>query len=711
LSYVDPFIATGGEGFGVGCGFPGAARPFGLVKVSPDTASASGAAFGAYRGGGYHSTDSTIRGFSHIHLHGVGLTDYGLVSMMPTDGMSAELIDEDPRRAPFRKEEESARPGYYRVQLDDPEVEVRLSATDRTALHRYAYADTVAEPTVVIDLSHTMGDARVMAAELTIDPAGAFEGWMQVDGDMTSPYTIYFSARMDDPPTVWGTWSGEKLSERSTTVSAAEEAGEGVNVGGYLQLGDDLARIRVGVSMVDLPGARANLAAEDDGHDITVSAHNAYEAWRPWLDVVAVWGGTEDQRTIFATALYHSLLMPTRYNDVDGRYPGFDGAIHDDPGHPYHTDFSLWDTYRTTHPLYTLLWPATHRVLLRSLARMVEQGGSLPKWPIANWDGGFMVGSPAHIVAAEAAQKELGAFDEQILIDNAVGMALGTVGTPYGGRPDPNRYAELEYIAHDEGGASVAWTQELALADHALGQLGPELVDPTTAATLAERGGWWRNVYDPAVGYFHGRLASGEFAEFASDAAWLDEYAEGNARQYLWFVPHDAPGLFAELGGEDVALERLTEFFERGAQEHEEQAEGIPGTWYWHGNEIDLQAAWLFSLAGRPDLGRQWVRWVMESQYGTGANGLAGNDDGGTLSAWYVWAAMGLYPLAGTDQYVLGDPIFTRVEIDREHAPLTILRTGTADVDAIDLDGETLDVSIDHATLQSGSTLRFSGAQ
>lgn len=251
--------------------------------------------------------------------------------------------------------------------------------------------------------------------------------------------------------------------------------------------------------------------------------------------------------------------------------------------------------------------------------------------------------------------------------------------------------------------------QELCLADAALSRV--DTLDPDTAAHLADRATWWRAIYDEDVGFFHARNSDGSFEDFDSESWWLDEYSEGNARQYLWMVPHDPEGLFEVLGGKDVAIARLEELFDETAADDTEWQSGLPGRWYWHGNEIDIHVPWLFALAGRPDLTRQWVAWVMAERYSTEATGLAGNDDGGTLSAWYVWAAMGLYPLAGTDRYVLGDPVFTRVEIQMPDGVFTIERLGTDELAEIRLDGQVLtQPDLHHEQLVVGSTLSFVGA-
>ena len=710
VAAIDPFIATGGIGYQVGCAFPGAAVPFGLVKLSPDTADAAGASFGVYRGGGYHADDVFIQGFSHLHLHGVGLTDYGLIALMPRDGMDAAGTTEPGYRARFEKADESASAGAYTVRFASPDVTASLGATARTGLHRYAFGPETADPVVLLDLGHLMQEGRVIAADLTVDPAaGTIEGHLRQDGQMTkAPFSVWFSAAFAAPPTAWGVWTAADARVPGGTTAST---GEGGRIGAWFHYPPGATvDVQVGVSVVDLAGARANRAAEATTLEGAQAA--AAATWARWLAPFTVYGATPDDATIFATALYHSLLMPTRWDDVDGRSRAFGPDIFT-PGHPFYTDMSLWDTYRTTHPLYTLAWPSTHTDILRSLARMAERGGNLPKWPLADWDGGFMVGSPAHIVVGEAWQKGLRTPDDTLLWENALALADGSLEPAYGGRPDVSWLDTVGYYPADHVGTSVAWTQEVALADHALAHGGRALgADASTLAWLDGRAQTWRALWDPSVGYFHGRNADGTFTPLENVSLWTEDFAEGNARQYRWMVPHDPEGMFAVMGGTEVALGWLDEFFREAELDSQDDVEGVPEVWYWHGNEIDLHAPWLFALAGDPASTQRWVDWIWGRWYGTGPNGLAGNDDGGTLSAWAVWAALGLYPLAGTDRYVLGAPRFPQVVVDRGAAgPLTIERRGSGPVTRVLLDGAPVGPDIRHDALMAASSLVFEAAE
>ena len=495
-----------------------------------------------------------------------------------------------------------------------------------------------------------------------------------------------------DQPTIEST----VLDEEDSTIAAE-------NVGGWLQFDSREVHVRVAISTVDAEGAMANLEAEHTGFDLPSTQEAARVSWEEALAGIRVAGGTETQQKMFASALYRALLMPNLYSDVDGRYRGFDQAVHSDPGHRYFTDFSLWDTYRTTHPLYTFLWPNEHREMLRSWARMADQGGILPRWPLALWDGGFMVGSPAHIVVAEAIQKHLMDFEEETLLDIALLDAFGGHEPEYGARPDVEMYNQTGYYPADQVGRSVSWTLEVALADYALAQVAPREED---RLRLAERSGWWKNLYDPDVGFIHGRNSDGSFDELVSEGTWLSRFSEGNARQYLWAVPHDPEGLFSLLGGESMAMERLNDFFEQAVTD--ETLDWLPQGWFWAGNEHDIHTPYLFAMGGRPDLTRKWVDWVVDTHYSDQPDGLPGNDDGATLSAWLAWTAMGIYPLAGTDRYVLGQPWFERIELDRPDGPFRIERCPEGELGEIWLDGVALTkTELRHEELACASLLEF----
>ena len=715
---VNPFIGTGGLGFGVGGSYPGAGRPLGLVKVSPDTADSNNNAPGFSHTGGYHYDDDHIRGFSHMHMQGVGIPAYGALALMPADGFSDSDTTDAGHRQRFSHDDEQAGAGWYEVSLADLDVSVRLSATEHTALHDYRFG-AGASPTVLIDVAHTIGTGVVPGGEVSVDPeAGTVEGWLIMDSEMGAPYPLYFTILFEQAPSAWGTWAGDDTEAGGTTAAVPVPDkwadGDTTPLGAWLTFDADTVRARVAISNVDLDGARNNLAVEHSGFDYEAEKAAAAAAWEEMLSPIRAWGGSERDQIIFATSAFKSVQMPTLFSDADGRYRGFDDEVKQADWGRFYTDFSLWDTYRSTHPLYILLWKEQTADMMDSLAAMVRDGGSIPRWPLGNWDGGAMLGTPGTIVFAEAYLKGVTDFDIDTLREAALGIADGTLSVEYGGRPDVATYDAYGYHPAEKVGRSVAWTQELAISDAILGELEAALGNPDTAAMLSERAGWWENHYNPETGFFHARTMDGAFVPIDNEAVWDDAYTEGNARQYRWLVPHDPEGLFAVMGGDAVAVERLSELFEGRREELEDFGEiGVPSSWYWHGNEPDIHAAFLFALAGRPDLTRQWVDWVLDNEYANSPDGIDGNDDGGTLAAWFVLAASGMYPLNGTDRYVLSDPRFERIELDvgaPGEAPFTIERRGDSEISRIELDGTVLSSpELRHSDIQPGATLSFIG--
>jgi predicted alpha-1,2-mannosidase len=725
LDYIDPFIGTGGIAYGVGGSYPGASRPFSLVKVSPDTCDDRGSAPGFSHTGGYHYDDTYIQGFSHMHMQGVGIASYGNLSLMPTDGVVA--TEQDGYAAAFSHDDEDAGAGWYSVTLADADIGVTLTATDHTALHRYAFGPEVSQPTVLIDLAHVLGSGVVPGGEINLLPQlRAAEGWLLSDPEMGRPFPVYFAILFDRDPTGWGVWledvqedgglNAELLLPEGWQEKPTWKDGEKHRLGGWMSFdGAGEVHARVAVSNVDLAGAWGNLGAEHHGFDMETGIALAAADWAELLAPVTVWGGSEYDRTIFATSLYKAAQMPTLFSDVDGRYRGFDDEIHTADWGGYYTDFSLWDTYRTAHPLYTLLWPDRHADMLDSLAAMARDGGSIPRWPLANWDGGAMLGTPGNIVFAEAWLKGVTDFDVDTLRAVAWEIASGELEPEYGGRPSVATYDTYRYHPVDEvTGGSVAWTQEVAISDFALGTLEAALGEADRADYLLDRSTFWRNHYNPETGFFHARTMAGDFVEIDSEGAWDDAYTEGNARQYRWLVPHDPEGLAEAMGGDDVVIARLDELFEENLEAMEDAGDGIigfPSAWYWHGNEPGLHTAWLYSAVGRPDLARHWLRWIMDNEYSEQPDGIDGNDDGGTLAAWYVFASLGLYPLAGTDRYLLSEPAFDMISLDIGGTePLLITRT--PEIDRVYLDGALLDsFQLTHADIAQGGRLGFYGEQ
>ena len=404
---VDPTIGTGGYGFGVGSAYPGATVPFGMVALSPDT-TMGGLNPGFSHCAGYYHADPQVRGFSHTHLHGTGLPELGELLVMPASKRPTDHVIGAHFRERFEKRDQTAEPGYYAVRLADSGIVAELTAAQTVGVHRYTFPEG-ATPTVLFNPSHSIDGDWVDAAEIVLDPsAGELSGSLHANGPLSAAgggLTLYFVARFDVPIERWGTWTQTRVTHGAARV-------RGADVGAFCSFDRAFPgglELRVAISRISVDQARANLAAE--GADFETTRARAREAWTKVLDRVAIDGATEAERRVFYTALYHAYLMPTDSTEAGGRYLGFDGQVHDAGARRYYTNFSLWDTFRTQHPLLFLLEPARSADMMQSLVAIAEQGGSLPMWPIGNRYSECMIGTPADIVLADAVVKGIDGFD------------------------------------------------------------------------------------------------------------------------------------------------------------------------------------------------------------------------------------------------------------------------------------------------------------
>ena len=708
VQWVDPFIGTGGLGFGVGSAFPGPQRPFGMVRPGPDTTAPDGAP-GFNHCAGYWYDDPLIRGFSHTRMHGTGIADYGAVGIMPTVGMTADKTSHLGYRSAFSHDTEEASPGYYAVTLDDPNVRVELTAADYTAFHRYTFdASAGTDATVLIDAGYFMADLDIVDGAVTVDPTTReIHGFSHFTGGYSGRFggmPVHFVARFSRDFAAHGVW-------KAGTLFAGETMRTGNDSGAWVTFdagADPVVEVAVAVSFIDVAHARANLDAEiAPGFDGTRTATVA--AWEEALARAEIEGRSERDFRIFYTALYHALLMPTLASESDGSYRGLDGEVHVADGFRYYTDFSLWDTYRTQHPLLVLLYPEYQTDMLRSLVAMANDGGYMPRWPLGIGYTGGMVGDSANVVFGDSVLKGVTDFDQRAAYDAMRRQAMepSPDGAPYGGRSGIADYMALGYVPIEAGGSSASHTLEFAYDDYALAALAEALGETADAAMFRERAGNWRNLWEPEQQFLLGRHRDGTFPADVDPFVWTDFYAEGTAWQYVWFVPHDLEGLAEVMGGRDAFLGRLGMFFEQS--ERRPYMPFSPGTWYWHGNEPDLHAPWIFAALDDWDGAARWVRWAAELHYGDGPDGLPGNDDAGTMSAWYVFAALGVFPIAGTDVYLLASPIFTRATLHLPAGDFTIDAPDASEraiyVESATLNGAPLDrPRLVHADL-AGATL------
>ncbi len=721
---VDPFIGTGGDGHT----FPGAVVPFGMVQLSPDTriqprAQAYGWA------AGYRYEDHSIVGFSHTHFSGTGHSDLGDVLLMPIAG-EVRLERGDPDQpgsgysARFSHASEVAQPGYYAVTLEDYQVRAELTAGERVGVHRYTFPAGRAAH-VLIDLRTSMYDypGKVLWSRLRVRADGTVTGFRETRGWAPGRH-LYFAMRFSAP------LSGQALHDTETDVPykgfpppgakdpRARAQIEGRQLVGVLDFEGAPGRqllVKVAISPVSEASALANLEAEMPGWDFDAVRAAARAKWQAALGVFEVEGDAA-ARTSFYTALYHALMAPALFMDADGRYRGPDNAVHQAQGFTNYSTFSLWDTYRALHPLMTLIQPARRSEdVVKSLvaAQQVSPYGMLPVWAFQGQETWCMIGYHAVAVIADAYLKGIRGYDAQAALDAMV--ATATYG-PYGGLKP---YMELGYVPIDEEGEAASKTLEYAFDDWTIARMAQALGRADLAQQFYARAANWKHAYDPATGFMRARLRDGSFRTPFDPAAsgYGTDYTEGNAWQYSWYVPQDVRGLAQAHGGADALLKQIDAVFEARIDPqvfaHMEDITGLIG-WYAHGNEPSHHVAYLYAAAGQPWRTQARLATIMSSQYAPRPQGLVGNDDLGQMSAWYLFTALGFYPVTpASNEYILGRPFVRRAVLHQPNGrTFTVIAHGLEAahpyVGRVLLNGRPLRrVFIRHEEITSGGTLEF----
>lgn len=731
---VNPLIGTGGITFLCGNNFPGATAPFGMVRLSPDTITDRGGK--ASNMSGYFYGDQKILGFSHTRLVGTGAIDGGNFLVVPA---TTPLTQDDLTSTwafQFSHEQETAFPGFYGVWLPETQVLAELTASKRVGVHRYTFTSGQT-PYLRLNICSALGKGRCTEGQVAISKDGReLHGCARTFGSFSSRFggsKVYFAARLDRPVAQSRLWSADQLLDKSQSTS-------GDQIGVELQFDQSdqsqSIELQLAISYVSIENAYENLNSEVADQSFDQVLQQAIADWESKLGLVTIEGGDASEQTCFYTALYRSMNMPTTFSDVNGQYHGFDKQVHQANDFVYYTDMSLWDTFRTTHPLYTLLLPGYQRDMVVSLVEMSRQGGYLPRWPSGSGYTNSMFGTPADLVIAETYLKGIRDFDVETAYEKILSTALRPTpaGAPFSGREGIDPYIRFGYCPSDLMKESVSRTLEYCYADFAIGKLAEALGHKQDAELFLKRAQSYKNLWNPQTQFFHPRDSQGEFLKdfrplmlTYTDVTgkYTSAYVEGSAMQWRWAVPHDPDGLVELMGGRERLVEQLQEFFAKSTPE----VGKIPNAYYWQGNQPDLFAAFLFNSAGRPDLTQHWTRWILRHKYSDDEAGLDGNDDGGTLSAWYVLASLGIYPVAGTDRYELTRPLWQRAVIRLGDRPLVITQeTGSSSQPGslqdskaaggsapsvlpalhAELNGQILQgTQISHRQLLSGGKLRF----
>jgi predicted alpha-1,2-mannosidase len=678
-SYVNPFIgASTSQGaassyHGLGKTFPGAATPFGLVQLSPNTIT------GGDNGPGYSYEHPTIEGFAFTQMSGIGwYGDLGNFLVMPTTGRlktGPGRVDhpEEGYRSRYSKKTEKASAGYYSATLTDYSIKAEMTAASHSGILRFTFPSNKSSR-IQIDLARRVGGTSTKQYIQVVDDH-TIQGWMECtpegggwgNGDGHANYTVYFYAQFSKPLKDYGVWSADIPSDWKRKMEDIEsnryrdrvgaasihkqvKEFEGSHLGFYTNfstVNNEQVLMKSGISFVSFAGARKNLQAEITGWDFDNVHKQAIKLWNKALSKIEVEGGTKEEKTVFYTALYHTLIDPRAFADVDGKYPGADGKIHTTGAFVKRTIFSGWDVFRSQFPLQTIINPTVVNDMLNSLIEMGDESGKhyLERWELLNAYSGCMIGNPAISVMADAYAKGIRNFNVSKGYEYAKNTGL--------------RFGNSD-AGFSKDGDVISTTLEYAYSDWCMSQLAKALGKSADAATYANRATWYKNVFDDSVGWFRPKTKEGNWEPWPANGRLQQDYGcvESNPYQQGWFVPQDIPGMVELMGGQEKVLKDLSNFFDSSSENM------MWNNYYNHPNEPVHHVPFLFNSLGRPDLTQKYTRKICANAYHDGVAGLVGNEDVGQMSAWYVLAASGFHPVCpGSTRYEITSPVFNKIVI------------------------------------------------
>ncbi|WP_221420197.1 GH92 family glycosyl hydrolase [Fulvivirga sp. M361] len=700
---VNPFIGTGGHGHT----FPGAALPFSMVQLSPDT----------YTRGwdwcsGYHYTDSSVMGFSHTHLSGTGRGDLLDILVMPTVGKVKwePGSREDPDkgyRSRFSHKEEHAYPGYYEVFLQDYNIRASFTVTPRSGFHRYQFPASDSSH-ILFDLTHGRPGDKEIEAYLSIKNDSLITGLRRSDGWAKDQH-VYFAARFSRPFQHHSLLVDGLLEEKSPEGRGNQVKG----VFNFQTKKDDVIYIKVGISPVSEEGALNNLDMENPGWDFEKVKADARRIWERELEKVRVITDNLQRKKVFYTAAYHSYLAPYLYMDIDGKFRGADQKIHLADGFTRYTVFSLWDTFRATHPLFTITQQDRVAEMIGSMMSHFDESGLLPEWSLMGTETFTMIGYHAVPVIADAFFKGIRGFD----VEKAYEAMKNSAMQDHFGLDHLKSY---NYIPSELENKAVSKTLEYVYDDWCIAQMASALGKEKDYQYFMNRAGAYKNVFDRSTNFMRGKKADGSWVtpfdpRYSSHSGY--DFVEANAWQYTWFVPHDVPGLVELMGGEKQFINKLDSLFEINSAIAGEDASmditGLIGQ-YAHGNEPSHHVAYLYNYVGQPWKTQEKVRKILTGLYDNTPDGLSGNEDCGQMSSWYILSSMGFYPvnpMGGV--YVLGAPVFEKITIQLNDGKTFTIEAGNLSdenkyVRSVTLNNQLLDRTwISHKEIMAGGQLTF----
>jgi predicted alpha-1,2-mannosidase len=691
LLYVNPFIGTGGHGHT----FPGATRPFGMMQLSPDTR------LDGWDGcSGYHYSDSYIYGFSHTHLSGTGVSDYGDILLMPSNKVifNNGSDGQEGYKAHFSHENEIAKPGYYKVTLDQINVDVELTVSKRSGLHKYQY-ESSENQFLILDLTHR---DQLLDYKIQKIDAYSLSGYRHSKAWAENQQLFYYIEFSHPIKEINYELSDEVIGPKNYKFESKKAAIEFDNPS------NTPVSVKIGISAVDENGAEQNLNEEIKGFDFETLKKEAQDEWNTKLNKISVTSKDTDYKTNFYTALYHTMIAPNLYQDVDGRYRGMDQEIHQTKAFEYYTVFSLWDTYRAAHPLFTLLEVQKTNDFINTFLAKFDEGGILPIWDLSASYTGCMIGYHAVSVIADAFMKGIREYDAY----KALKAMQHSAQQDKLGLED---YKSLGYISMEHESESVSKTIEYAYDDWALAQMAKELGASEVYKTYIQRAQNYKNVFDPQTQFMRGRFRNTWFAPFNPYEVNFN-YTEANAWQYSNYVPQDFSGYINLLGSKAQFEKNLdTLFLAPPETTGREQADitGLIGQ-YAHGNEPSHHMAYLYNFVNKPYKTQEKVHEILTTLYTNTPDGISGNEDCGQMSAWYVFSALGFYPVTpASNTYIIGKPLFDSATIHLENQNTFSIKsydlsTSNRYIASVKLNGVLLDRSfLYHSEIINGGELEF----
>jgi predicted alpha-1,2-mannosidase len=648
--HVNPFIGTGGHGHT----FPGATTPFGMVQLSPDTR-----VDGSWDGcSGYHYSDDVIYGFSHTHLNGTGVSDFGDIMLIPT--MGEPSFDNKVYSSKFSHDNEKASAGFYSVKLDKHNIDVRLTASTRVGFHEYTFNES-GQANIILDLNHrdklVEGEVRIIDNK-TIEVLRRSEAWA------TNQY-VFARIEFNVPLKINRARANESKSDkiyRGTEVA--------ISLTKQVKKGEKIL-IKVSLSPTSYEGAKRN-KSEIKHWDFDKTKKETEQLWNQELSKIEVTSTDKDKLAVFYTALYHTMMQPNIAKDLDGKYRGRDNQIHTASGFDYYTVFSLWDTFRAAHPLYTLIDKKRTADFINTFLKQYEQGGRLPVWELASNETDCMIGYHSVSVLADAMVKGIKGFDYEKAFEAAKHFAmLDHLGL--------NAYKKNGFISIDDEHESVSKTLEYAYDDWCIAQMAQILNKKEEYGYFMKRSQSWKNLFDYETDFIRPKKNGGWDKPF--DAREVNNnYTEGNGWQYTFFVPQDIPGMIEAYGGNDKFEAKLDEMFNSESKTTGRQQVDVTGLigQYAHGNEPSHHMAYLYNFVGKPKKTSEKVKYILDNFYTNTPDGLIGNEDCGQMSAWYVLSSMGIYSVTpGQLGYSKTTPYFEKVKVNFENKEhLTITKEG-----------------------------------